>query len=243
MRFARRLTGAALVALVLTAAASSPQLDEAGVIRTVREGVALRYQVPLSRVEVTWEGPALTRILGPSLPALRSGRLVLEGVGSLVGRCSPRLVWESGTLRRPFFPQLRVAIRQEVLVMGVPLRRGATFVPAMCHRTMLAVERDLGSPMLDPEPYDGAVARREIASGSVLLPEMFDLPTLVRPGSQVSVRLVSGQLLVTTQGRVVSEGRLGQLVRVVNPDSRREFMARVVGPDQVEVRMDQEEMP
>ncbi len=243
MGFATRLLGPVLLGSLCTVAAASPPLDEGEVLRVVREAVSLRHQVSAADVDVSWEGPALSRLLGSPLPPRSSGRLRLEGSSVLTGLCSPRLVWEAGGVRRSFFPRLRVGMRREVLVMDTPLRRGSIFSTTMCRRTSLVVDRELDSPVQDARPFEGAIARREIASGSVLTPDMFDLPVLVRSGRTVSVKLVSGGLLVLTQGRVVTDGRLGQLVRLVNPESRQEFTARVVGPDQVEVRVDQEVSP
>ncbi len=243
MAIAKHLLGPFLVGVFCTLAAAAPPLDEEAVLRVVREAAALRHQVSVSDVDATWEGPPLKTLLGTPLPAAGSGQLHLAGSGSLVGTCSPRLVWESRGARRTFFPRIRVGLRREVLVLDAPLRRGAVFTPSMAHRTTLVSGRELGSPLLDAGPYEGATARREIASGSILAPDMFDLPFLVRSGQTVSVRLVSGELLVITQGRVITDGRLGQLVRLVNPGSRQEFTARVIGPDQVEVRMDQEVSP
>ncbi|MEB3187221.1 MAG: flagellar basal body P-ring formation chaperone FlgA [bacterium] len=243
MGFATRLLGPVLLGSFSMLAAASPPLDESEVLRVVREAVSLRHQVPVADVDVTWEGPPLSRLLGSPLPSRGSGRLRLEGASALTGLCSPRLVWEAGGVRRTFFPRVQVGMRREVLVMNAPLRKGSVFSTTMCRRANLVADRDLDAPVLDAGPFEGAIARREIASGSVLTPDMFDLPILVRSGRTVSVKLVSGGLLVLTQGRVVTDGRLGQLVRLVNPESRHEFTARVVGPDQVEVRLDQEVSP
>ncbi|MNL56605.1 flagellar basal body P-ring biosynthesis protein FlgA [compost metagenome] len=97
----------------------------------------------------------------------------------------------------------------------------------------------MGSPAVSMAALEGAVLKREVPAGAVLVNEMFDLPALVKTGNEVTVKLISGDLVIVTRAQAVANGAMGQLVRVFNPDSRKDYVARVTGIDQVEVRLDE----
>lgn len=79
------------------------------------------------------------------------------------------------------------------------------------------------SPALD-EPLD-------VTAGSGV-----DLPILVRAGDPVVIEVVSGAIRVEALGRARQSGKLGDLIRVENVDSRKIIVAQVV--DKGVVRLD-----
>lgn len=56
----------------------------------------------------------------------------------------------------------------------------------------------------------------------------------------VAVKVVSGGLTIIASGQAVSDGAMGQLIRVLNLDTRKDFVARVVGENQVEIQLEEE---
>jgi flagella basal body P-ring formation protein FlgA len=54
----------------------------------------------------------------------------------------------------------------------------------------------------------------------------------------VKVQVICGDLTVIGSGISIGDGQMGQLIRLRNPDSRREFSARVIGEGLVEVRLE-----
>jgi flagella basal body P-ring formation protein FlgA len=58
-------------------------------------------------------------------------------------------------------------------------------------------------------------------------------------GQTVAVTLICGDLTMITSAEARSNGAMGQLIKVMNLDSKREFTARVVGPERVEVKLEE----
>ena len=59
--------------------------------------------------------------------------------------------------------------------------------------------------------------------------------TLVRRNARIEVRFRRGPIELTTIGRALEAGGLGEMIRVMNLDSRRTVYGRIVGPEVVDV--------
>ncbi|MBI6545478.1 MAG: flagellar basal body P-ring formation protein FlgA [Cyanobacteria bacterium NC_groundwater_1444_Ag_S-0.65um_54_12] len=213
-------------------------VSERQILDLVRDATAQQYQVNTKDVEVRWSGNRLA-ILAPNLP--QDGKPKLGKVYNLQGTMPvPIEVWHQGN-KTMIFPRLTIAVWEEVVVSRSAIARGAVL-----DESSLKLERR-SRTSLPSQPYNvlaavvGAKARREIPPGMPLTSSLLDLPPAVKGGSMVSVRLQSGSLLILTTGQALQDGRSGQVVRVLNPVSRRDYIARVAGPDLVEVTVEGEE--
>jgi flagella basal body P-ring formation protein FlgA len=81
----------------------------------------------------------------------------------------------------------------------------------------------------------GNRALRMIYPDTVLRTSMISMPPVVNRGDVVKIVASSGVMTITATGLVKEQGRKGDLVRVVNTDSKRIVTARVAGPGTVEV--------
>jgi flagella basal body P-ring formation protein FlgA len=76
----------------------------------------------------------------------------------------------------------------------------------------------------------GLELRRAVRNGTPIRTTWVEAPTLVERGQLVRLVLVRSGLRIEGRGRAVSDGALGERIRVVNTDSRREVMG-CVAPD------------
>jgi len=81
----------------------------------------------------------------------------------------------------------------------------------------------------------GNRAERMIYPGTVLQTGMIDQPPVVKRGDIVKIIAKTGSMTITATGMVKQQGRKGEMVRVMNTDSNRVILARVSGPDAVDV--------
>lgn len=81
----------------------------------------------------------------------------------------------------------------------------------------------------------GAQARRDIRAGEILTDAAVIVPPVVKSGDEVRVSVSTGVIEVTGVGRASGSGRIGDLIRVLVPSSRRGLTARVTGPGSVEI--------
>jgi flagella basal body P-ring formation protein FlgA len=191
-------------------------------------------------VSVRWDGPRLGELL--SKPAGDATLSLDRSVFRLSGTMPvPLQLWKKGTRVAIIYPRLSISVSQEVVVAAERIGRGR-----MLDGSAVRIEkRPLSS--VSSQPFTslggvlGAVSRLEIPAGTVLSGSMVETPPIVKGGQMVSVRVVSGGLLIMGSGQILQDGRAGQLVRVLNTKSQRDFLARVVAPDLVEVDIPDDE--
>jgi len=90
-------------------------------------------------------------------------------------------------------------------------------------------------PLPIAEEAVGARVVGTLAPGSVVTAGNIRPVPLVRSGQQVTLKAKVGAIEVRGVGVAVENGQRGSLVHVVNPDSRRTIVGRVVGAGEVEV--------
>lgn len=81
----------------------------------------------------------------------------------------------------------------------------------------------------------GKKAVRSIQAGQPISAQMLENPPVVKKGNRVMIVAGNEMIRVSTSGKVVEDGRVGEEVRVVNLSSGREIYATVKGPGVVEV--------
>ncbi len=104
---------------------------------------------------------------------------------------------------------------------------------------LVPTDGEVGAVLIQPLPtvdeVVGARAVRDLAAQEVLTRSVVAARPFVQSGDVVAVRATADG--VTVRGQAVAEqsGRAGDVIRVVNRDSRRALRARVIGRDEVEV--------
>ena len=81
----------------------------------------------------------------------------------------------------------------------------------------------------------GARALRPLAPGTILLPAYVAARRVVEPGDSVTVVALAGAIEVTATFTAVDGGRIGDVIRIKNPDTRKFIRGRIVKAGFVEV--------
>lgn len=236
--FAALVCGAAVLGIADAALA----LTEQQCVDFVRGQAALMYRVPSSNVDVKWYGPSLAE-LGPQLRSVpRDARISLGGsIYKLYGTMPvPLQIWDKGTKIATIYPRFQINVTQEVVVTTSRVPAGTLLDASTVRLEKRPVAAILSQPFTTLSGVLGTLARQDLPPGTILAANMIESPPIVKSGSPVSVRLVSGGLTILGSGEALQDGRKGQLVRVLNRQSRREFLARVAGPDMVEIELEEE---
>ena len=101
------------------------------------------------------------------------------------------------------------------------------------------VNVELTNILLDRLPTQDEVvrsqARRDIRAGEVLTGATVIVPPAVKSGDEVQVSVSTGVIELTTKGRASGSGHVGDLIRVLMPQSRKGLKARITGPGSVEI--------
>jgi flagella basal body P-ring formation protein FlgA len=81
----------------------------------------------------------------------------------------------------------------------------------------------------------GARAARDVAANEVVTVRVARIQPAVRSGDRVTVRSTVGSVEVTGVATAQQSGEIGDVIRLVNPESRHTLRARITGKGAVEV--------
>jgi flagella basal body P-ring formation protein FlgA len=89
--------------------------------------------------------------------------------------------------------------------------------------------------VLTPAQVRGGRVLRPMAAGAAVLPGAVVVKRAVEPGDRVTVMAVSGDVQVSAELIATDGGDPGDVIRVVNPDTRKDLRGRIVKEGLVEV--------
>jgi len=122
-----------------------------------------------------------------------------------------------------------------VVVPSHDIPRGATIAQADLSYTTTENNVMVGT-VTSMHDLVGMQARRTLRAGETVRLNDVRKPILVTRGSTVSMTFEAPGIVLTTSGKAMSEGGLGDTVTVQNPASYRMVSAVVTGPGQVTTR-------
>ncbi len=88
---------------------------------------------------------------------------------------------------------------------------------------------------LDNSAIAGKALKRSMNAGDAFKTTLLDQPKTISRGELVSITTKSGSIQVVMQGVAMTDGKLGQQIRVKNSQSERIINAKVVGQAAVEI--------
>ena len=178
----------------------------------------MRPWTPPSRVASDWQVEILEF---PAMPAT-----------SMLVRC--RVLADGEQLDQTTFV-LRASLWRDAWVTRQPLTAGTIFDATLLEsrRTDVLRERDVLPSAVGGRTY---VFARAVPAGRMLTWRDIGRRPLVKKGEVVEVVASEGPLIITLKGVAMENGADGDTVMVRNPESRKDFPARVVEEKRVEVR-------
>lgn len=121
----------------------------------------------------------------------------------------------------------------EAPVLGRMVERGE--IVSASDFTTEAVPASQARGAITPETAEGMEASRRLRVGSVVRASDIIPPRLVRRGEPVTIQVRSGGLTISTAGRALANGGMGDLVRVVANSTNKTLDAEVEGSGAVRV--------
>jgi flagella basal body P-ring formation protein FlgA len=132
-----------------------------------------------------------------------------------------------------------VSVRVQVVADHVVATRAIARGESLSVEDLTAVRREVVNVPLRPLPavrdLTSRRALRPIAAGETVAASAAAVRRTVEPGDRVTVVASAGAVQVTAEFVAADGGRTGDVIRVVNPDSRRYVRGRVVREGVVEV--------
>ena len=135
------------------------------------------------------------------------------------------------------FVRAAVEVHEAIWVSRRPLSRGTILGSDDLELSSQNITRLSAGYYGEKESLLGAMLTRSIVAGTVITPTMITLPAAVRRGERVTIQAGAGGIQVRMEGEALSDGAVGDLIRVRNLSSQQIIEAEVVAPGQVQVRM------
>ena len=160
----------------------------------------------------------------------------LETPAQPIGRTTVRVSCEGSSPWSIFVPA-QVRLFREVVVARRPLSRNGTLE----HADVALAERDVSQLnqgyLTALDQAIGNRLNRSVQPDQILTPTTVSIAATVRKGDHVVISAQGLTINVRMPGEALSDGALGEQIRVKNQRSGRVIKARVVAPGQVEVAM------
>ncbi len=170
-----------------------------------------RFPAPPGELIFGRNGLGYSGMAAPRVPVVWRGRLQIEPRRSL-----------------PFWAKVRVFVSRpavmtaEALAAGKPIERGQLKLENLKFFPFGP------SPVATIDQAEGRVPRRSLRADEVLRAEWLEAPRDIERGQSVAVAVERGGAILKFQGVALSAGRAGDAILVRNPESKRQFRARVV---------------
>nr|WP_269750463.1 flagellar basal body P-ring formation chaperone FlgA [Neptunomonas qingdaonensis] len=121
----------------------------------------------------------------------------------------------------------RVDILSMVATAKRPILKGASLSARDLHFTQQNISTLNQSYFTKPEQLLTLIARRNIATGTLLTSNLLVIPELINRNDSVIIEATIGTLSVRTQGTALDSGRYGEQIRVINNKSQKVIRAYI----------------
>jgi flagella basal body P-ring formation protein FlgA len=133
-------------------------------------------------------------------------------------------------LAYPAFAGVRVVVPNRDIARGQVISESDMTYAQINGQVMAGIATALGDVV-------GLETRRTLRAGETLRLSDLRRPVLVVKGSTVTMTFEAPGIVLTSSGRAMSEGGLGETVTIQNSSSYRQISGIVIGPGQVQAQL------
>jgi flagella basal body P-ring formation protein FlgA len=141
----------------------------------------------------------------------------------------------NGRLEKKAWATAEIEVNQEVVVSNHSLKRYDFITQDDVRLEKMNIAELPPGVITDLQEVIGKRTKRMVEEGTPLRLRFIETPPLVKRGDLVTILAESEALKITTQGVVTESGCAGEMVKVINVNSRKELFARVRDARTVEV--------
>lgn len=154
----------------------------------------------------------------------------LSGRTTVGVRCPDVKPWK-------LFVTATITIYSDVIVAGEHIMRGSTIQASDIRTAKKEVTAISRGYFTEPNQVIGKVSKFSINKDGIIYPSVISKPKLVKRGKEVIILARSGEIIIKTRGTAISDGTLGELIKVKNKHSHRIVQAKVIEANLVQVEM------
>lgn len=139
------------------------------------------------------------------------------------------------TPRWSLFVTGRVRQYKTIVVAATPIIKGHRIKPSLLHLRERNIASLSGDYFYRQEDVVGHQARLNIPADTPITPRMLAQANVIGRGDPVIIEAVRGSVIIRTEGTARQDGRIGEMIDVINNRSGREIRARVEASGRVRV--------
>ncbi|MBF0369498.1 MAG: flagellar basal body P-ring formation protein FlgA [Magnetococcales bacterium] len=140
-----------------------------------------------------------------------------------------------GVVEKVLEPTAKLTQRLRIPVPATTLERGTVVSSADFNWIEKEFSRSIPGLVTEINAVVGKALTRTAREGRLLQSKWFEAPVAVDRGERIRVKVSTGLLTINTLGVAMGKGRIGETIEVRNPDSRQRYLARIIGPGEVQV--------
>jgi flagellar basal body P-ring formation protein FlgA len=128
----------------------------------------------------------------------------------------------------------QVIVYRSMAIAGRDLPRGTLIVADDLKVEIVDMSQYRQGFSREPNDIIGKELKYPVNKGDSFRTSVLDSPLVIKRGDEVSLEALAGGIQVIAKGTAVSDGRLGQMIRVKNTQSDRILSAKVMGSGKVQ---------
>lgn len=130
---------------------------------------------------------------------------------------------------------VKVSVLKEVLLNKRALRRGEVLTKDDLYQAEMDSQKLKQGYYTDPKDLIGLVCKKDINPDTLITSYQIESAKMVLKGQEVSITAIAGSLKITMAGIAMSDGILGDVIKVKNTTSHKIIEAQVSGKKKVTV--------
>jgi len=150
------------------------------------------------------------------------------GTLSVGVRCRGKQPWS-------LYNSAKLNIYKSVLVLKESIGRNTLITPELVVFERKANTKLSRGYFTDFSPLQGATSVRHLQAGAVLRPAQFISQKLIKKGDKVTIRAKSESFTIQMSGHALSNGKLGEQIRVKNSRTKKIVEGTVIGTGVISV--------
>jgi flagella basal body P-ring formation protein FlgA len=140
-----------------------------------------------------------------------------------------------GKVKRTVFAKANIEAYAEVLVCASDIPRGRQITTSDLRFEKRALSQQKGDGVQELDEVVGMIARDSMLMGETISRRSLLPKQLIKRNQLVTVEAKAGSLVVRSRVKSLDNGGAGDVIRMMNPDSKAEFQGRVRPDGSVEV--------
>jgi flagella basal body P-ring formation protein FlgA len=232
-----------IIPLGITRSLAVTSITTDSFISELKTRIKEMYRVTDENIEITWNDGALEQKVaeikkfypGKNVD-IKLNDVIIKDISGKTG--IPVNVLVDDKPNRIIYLKCKVDIFKEVLVAKSSIKRGEVVTADLIEYSKIPITRmQVNAAKIKLESVVGKIAAMDISENAPITSNLLKEKTVIFRGNQVTIKLINGDLTLTSMGEALQDGFIGQniQVKILGFRSNKILSAKVLDVDLVEI--------